>query len=60
MKYFVVVQSQYGSHDYMEFDTKEQALQYAANSTGEDTYCIVIEGKQVKFKIVQTAEEVIE
>jgi len=57
VKYFVVVQSQYGSHDYMEFDTKEQALNAAAQNTGEDTYCIIIEGKQVKFKIIQTAQE---
>lgn len=58
MKYFVFCQNQYGTSELFEFETKQEALFCVATNTGEDTYCRLIEGSELSFKIKQIAEEV--
>ena len=57
MKYFVISCFAYGNSELFEFDTKEEALLCLATNSGEDTYCRLIEGKEVKFKLTQVATE---
>ena len=58
MKYFVFCCFQYGNSELFEFDTKDEALLCVATNTGEDSYCRLVEGKELVFKIKQIAEEV--
>jgi hypothetical protein len=58
MKYFVISFCNYGSTDLHEFDTKEEALLCVANNSGEDTYCRLLEGNELKFKLTTVAEEI--
>lgn len=60
MKYWVTVYHNYGGQFDSEFSTKEEALDFAADQTGEDSYCKIIEGREVKFKIIKTGVEDVE
>jgi hypothetical protein len=60
MKYYVFSYFQYGNSDISVHSTKEEALKCVAANTGEDTYCRLICGTEVMFKITQVAEEVVE
>ena len=58
MKYWVIV-NHYGSSSHkVEFDTKQEALDFAADQTGDDSWCEIFEGKEIKFKVVRTGVEV--
>jgi len=58
MKYYVFSTCNYGGTELFELDTKEEALECVAKNTSEDTYCRLIEGKEITFKITQIATEV--
>lgn len=60
MKYYVLSTFNFGSTELFECATKEDALDCVARNTGEDTYCRLIEGKEILFKITQVATEVLE
>lgn len=60
MKYFVFSCFQYGSSELFEFDTKEEALTCVGKNSGEDSYCRLIEGNEIMFKIRNVAEEMVE
>lgn len=58
MKYWVIV-NHYGSSSYKsEFDSKQEALDFAADQSNEDSWCEIFEGKEIKFKVVRTGVEV--
>lgn len=56
MKYFVLHHHQYGTTELFVFDTKEEALLCVGTNTGEDSYCQLIEGSEIMFKIRNIAE----
>lgn len=58
MRYYVFCCFQYGNSELFDFDNKEEALLCVATNTGEDTYCRLVEGNEITFKIKQIAEEV--
>lgn len=58
MNYYVISNHQYGSMELIEFTNKEEALKCVAVNSGEDSYCRLIEGKELLFKITQIAEEI--
>lgn len=57
MKYWVIERDNYGTTVHEGFATKEEALQHAAANTTDEAWCEVIEGREVKFKIIKTAVE---
>lgn len=54
MKYWVIVNHYYKS----EFDSKQEALDFAADQTSDDSSCEIFEGREIKFKVVRTGVEV--
>lgn len=57
MKYYVISTPNYGATELFELSTKEDALECVAKNSGGDTYCRLIEGKEITFKITQIAIE---
>lgn len=58
MKYWVIVNHYGGQSNKVEFDSKEEALDFAADQTNEDSWCEIFEGREIKFKVVRTGVEV--
>lgn len=58
MKYWVIVNNYHGSSYKSEFDSREEALDFAADQTNEDSWCEIFEGREIKFKVVRTSVEV--
>lgn len=62
MKYYVYPYREYRSNDIIEFDTKEEALEYVSKQDPEDSdgWCKIICGEEIKYHIKRVACEDVE
>lgn len=58
MKYWVIVNYYGGSSYKSEFDSKQEALDFAADQTSYAPWCKIFEGREIKFKVVRSGVEV--